>query len=269
MARIPNGTGPFVQGKATFNANNNGEGVTPGTVVINEFMADNDSIPDPAGETDDWVELYNLTNQTLTLDGMYLSDNVSQPTKWQFPVSTTIAPLGYLIVWADDGAGQTGLHASWKLSASGEQICLSNPDLTVVDSVTFGMQATNHSLSRVPNGTGPFVQAQVTFNAPNSLISNVGEETTDAIPTEYALEQNYPNPFNPTTTIHFQLPVKSHVTLKVYNVLGKEVASLVDGTEESGYKSVLFDASQLASGIYFYRLQAGNFVATKKLVLMR
>jgi hypothetical protein len=85
----------------------------------------------------------------------------------------------------------------------------------------------------------------------------------------FSLNQNYPNPFNPITTISYQLPRQSHVTLKVFDVLGREVATLVNRIEQPGYKSVGFNASDLASGVYYYRLQAGNFVETKKFVLIR
>ncbi len=78
------------------------------------------------------------------------------------------------------------------------------------------------------------------------------------LPSAYRLDLNYPNPFNPTTTIGYQLPIQSHVTLKVFDVLGREVVTLVNGMEEPGSKSVTFDASRLSSGVYFYRLQAGN-----------
>jgi hypothetical protein len=83
------------------------------------------------------------------------------------------------------------------------------------------------------------------------------------------LKQNYPNPFNPSTLISYYLPNQSHVTLKVHDVLGREVATLVDGMEEPGLKTVTFDASKLSNGVYYYRLQAGNYVETKKLVLLR
>ena len=90
-----------------------------------------------------------------------------------------------------------------------------------------------------------------------------------AIPTEYALEQNYPNPFNPATTIRYALPAASHVRLTVYNLLGQEIVSLVDGPEEAGYKTVTFDASVYPSGIYIYRLTAGAFSEARKMLIMR
>jgi hypothetical protein len=89
------------------------------------------------------------------------------------------------------------------------------------------------------------------------------------LPEEFSLEQNYPNPFNPVTTINYQLPTESHVMLKVFDVLGHEVAMLVNGVEEPGYKSVIFNANNLASGVYYYRLKAGNYLETKKVLLLR
>jgi 5-hydroxyisourate hydrolase-like protein (transthyretin family) len=88
-------------------------------------------------------------------------------------------------------------------------------------------------------------------------------------PTEFKLEQNYPNPFNPTTTIQYQLPQDSKVILKVYDILGSEVAALVNEEQEAGYKEVKFDAINFASGIYVYRLQAGDYISSKKMMLLR
>jgi hypothetical protein len=102
----------------------------------------------------------------------------------------------------------------------------------------------------------------------SEMIADV-KPTSHDLPTQYALNQNYPNPFNPNTTINYHLPTQSNVTLKVYDVLGREVATLVNGVEEPGYKLVTLDASRLSSGVYYYRLQAGNYVETKKLVLLK
>jgi ligand-binding sensor domain-containing protein len=90
-----------------------------------------------------------------------------------------------------------------------------------------------------------------------------------AQPSTYLLEQNFPNPFNPSTTLRYALPLRSHVSLSVFNTLGQEVAALVQGEEEAGYHEMKFDASNLSSGVYFCRLQAGDFVQTRKLLLLR
>ncbi|MBU1113936.1 MAG: T9SS type A sorting domain-containing protein, partial [Bacteroidetes bacterium] len=91
----------------------------------------------------------------------------------------------------------------------------------------------------------------------------------NTLPTEYKLSQNYPNPFNPSTTISFALPKTGFVTLKVYNAIGEEVAELVNREMNAGIQSINFDATNFSSGIYFYRISAGNFIETKKMVLMK
>jgi hypothetical protein len=107
--------------------------------------------------------------------------------------------------------------------------------------------------------------------------TDVGESV---VPKFFALHQNYPNPFNPTTEIRYQIAEVSHVALRVLDVLGREVATLVDEVQGSGgaerhgakgaqLKSVTFDASNLSSGVYYYRLTAGAFSATRKLLLMK
>jgi hypothetical protein len=88
-------------------------------------------------------------------------------------------------------------------------------------------------------------------------------------PSVFSLSQNYPNPFNPSTTISYQLPVNSFLTLKVYDVLGNEVATLVNEEKQVGEYEIEFSGSSLTSGIYFYQLKAGRFIETKKMVLMK
>ena len=98
--------------------------------------------------------------------------------------------------------------------------------------------------------------------------STVANETEEA-PLDFKLEQNYPNPFNPSTVISYQLPVNSLVNLKVYDLLGREIATLVDGQMSAGNHSVNFNGSQLSSGMYMYRLQVGNHVQTRKMLLVK
>ena len=110
------------------------------------------------------------------------------------------------------------------------------------------------------------------MNAMGSNIKKQGDGYNTAIldaPTTYSLAQNYPNPFNPTTRINFQLPEKNFVSLKIYDVRGNLVKSLISREMEAGYHNVYWDASGVATGIYFYRFVSGSFVLSKKMILMK
>jgi hypothetical protein len=106
-----------------------------------------------------------------------------------------------------------------------------------------------------------------------SPIEPVSVENEQNQPTEFILEQNYPNPFNPNTVISYQLPVSSEVTLKVFDVLGNEIATLVDEYKPAGTYEAEFNTSSInyfpSSGVYFYQLRAGEYTAVKKMVLLK
>ncbi|MBC8043115.1 MAG: T9SS type A sorting domain-containing protein [Rhizobacter sp.] len=129
-----------------------------------------------------------------------------------------------------------------------------------------GLGAVNVSLA--PYGTAIYTvsKTQDAVVIPNPLAA---DETASPAPKQFELSQNYPNPFNPATTIRYQLPSAGDVKLKVYDVLGREVASLVNERQKAGSYAVSFNASKLSSGVYFYRLTTGNFVQTKKMLLIK
>ena len=113
------------------------------------------------------------------------------------------------------------------------------------------------------NATGPWKL----YGSYTDILVDVGREL--AIACSFRLYQNYPNPFNPSTTITYALPNRAHVSLTVFNILGQQVATLVNGEEQAGYHEVKFNGSGFASGVYFYRLQAGSFTQTRKVLLLR
>jgi hypothetical protein len=143
------------------------------SVVINELMANNENIiADPQGDFDDWIELRNVTDQEVDLTGRYLTDDPTNPRKWQFPERTTMSANGYLLVWADeDGSDTLGLHANFKFEKSGEEVLLIDSDgnlNAVLDSVTFGPQETDRSFGRSPGNLAVFVTMQPTPGKANS-----------------------------------------------------------------------------------------------------
>jgi hypothetical protein len=121
--------------------------------------------------------------------------------------------------------------------------------------------------ANLSSGSYTYRLKQIDFNGTFSYSSEVNVDIN--APIQFELAQNYPNPFNPSTTIKFSLPQNSFVTLKVYNALGQEVSTLVNGFTESGTHSINFDASNLNSGIYFYKLDAGKYSDVRKMTLIK
>jgi hypothetical protein len=171
-------------------------GLADSPVAINEIQASNAStMADQDGEYDDWIELYNLTDQTVDLSGWHLSDNPDNLGKWTFPEGTFLGAEAYLIIWADEDGSQAGLHANFKLSAGGEELFLTDPGFTSGQQVVFENQQTDLGYARVPNGTGDFVIQAPTFQAHNTEPTAVTQTAT--LPGSWSVRPN------PTSSLLF------------------------------------------------------------------
>ncbi|MEM7369391.1 MAG: CotH kinase family protein [Bacteroidota bacterium] len=234
-------------------------------VAINEFMADNEnSVADQAGEYDDWIELYNNGTDTVDLSGYYLSDKESNPTKWQFPEHTKIAPDGYLIVWADEDEDQASpqeIHANFKLSSGGEAVLLVNSEEEIIDQIGFGEQQADISFARIPNGIGNFQSRTPTFHANND------NSATNISAVEELGILIYPNPAQDFIRVEIEKSVEQQqFTLMILNAAGQEVI----------YKKTLrsdaqIDVADLSNGLYIVMLQdlEGSFLYHQKLMIMK
>lgn len=241
------------------------------SIVINEFLADNEAgIQDESNAFEDWIELYNPTENPITLTNFFLTDDFSTPDKWALP-DTSIPAGDYLLIWADNDDEEGILHTNFALNKAGEQLGLyyfDNQTMRVIDTLSFGLQLNDVSFGRAFDGSDEFVY----FDAPtpgfaNGIINPIEEENSS--PHGIQLFQNYPNPFNPETTISFQLANISHVLLEVFSMEGRLIQTLTNARYLSGTHSIRFNASSLSSGVYFYRLQTENQSLTKRLVLIK
>ncbi len=230
-------------------------------IVINEFSALSDStagVADFDGEYNDWIELYNNSNQTVDLTYYYLSDAENNPIKWSFPIGTTIDPGEYSIVWADGQEQQTGLHCNFFLKSEGESLKLSHLDGTVIDSVTFPLQLLNMTYARVPNATGNFTYKVETFGGNNGTTGIEQIETNN-----YRV---YPNPTHHLLNIELNdFTNRTEVEISIYSVSGQLVMQDYF-TSQNGKKTL--DISKLSSGIYTLQLhKAGGLDFHKKIIV--
>ncbi len=242
-----------------------------GSIVINEFLARNvSSNSDDNGEYDDWLELYNPSDAEINLAGMYLSDSRDNLTRWQFSQETVLNPGEFILVWCDGDTAQTGLHTNFKLDGDGESIFFTAADgISIIDSISFGEQENNISQGRYPDGSVNWQKM-----APTPGYGNAGTNIeNDILPESFTLSV-YPNPFNPSTVISYQLSVISKIDISVFDLLGRKIKTLIKSSQPAGRHEINWygknDMAQAVStGVYLLRFKSGNFVQTKKLVLLK
>jgi hypothetical protein len=185
------------------------------SVAVNEIMASNATTQtDQNGQFEDWIELFNKTSAPVDLSGFFLSDDAANRGKYKFPQGTTIPANGYLIVWADEDGSQAGLHANFKLSASGEAIIFSDKDTAEIENIIFYAQETDKGYARRPNGTGSFVIQNPTFNRSNDLVPTADILSSNAV-------RLFPNPTTEGVTIEVDSDKNQRV--QVVNMLGQVV----------------------------------------------
>ncbi len=211
-----------------------------GQIVINEFLAINQAdTVDESNQHEDWIELYNLSNVPLNMDGLFLSDDYNNAQKFAFPSGTIINATDYLMIWADEdisASTPSNLHCNFKLSGSGERIILSNINGDVLDSISFEAATSDISTGRCPNGTGTFIALEnTTYKAANCP---VGIESI-RLPDFTAA----PNPCTDFVIIK-PADTKSH-TLTLSTLHGQKLFI----QNFSGEKSI--STAELKSGIYF------------------
>ncbi len=263
----------FVEGRNSFLQGFLPPQYEPQELYINELMAANlTSIPDEFGEYDDWIELYNSGQDTVFLDGYYLTDEPADPYEWAFP-DTFIAPYGFLLVWADDDTLQGPLHASFKLSRNGEIVALHRMEAAVqaIDVVIFGPQGDDYSWSRRKDGECPFdLTDQPTPGESNDLSSSSPQGSVELVPSLRV----WPNPVSGAVRVELILPGGGPVVARVYDVRGRRVREVHKGPLPPGKQTWIWDGRDddgrtVPQGMYWIRTWTSSGPLFHKVVRIR
>ena len=247
-------------------------------MVINEILASNNlCCTDENGDNDNYIEIYNYGTDTLDLAGYLITDDIRNSDGfYQIPGgggSTIIGPGGFLLLWADEESGQGVLHLDIELSNSGEQIGVYAQDsTTLVDLVIYPAQDNDVSYGCYSDGLDSWHYMEPTPNMSNTSALSIDHDQYS--PEQFTLHQNYPNLFNSITTFHYGLQDDAIVKITIYDILGQVIRTMVDQRQNAGYKSVQWNGtnntgSYVATGIYLYKIQAGDLNQTRKMVLLK
>lgn len=242
-------------------------------LVLNEFMAQNTrTITDPAdGDWEDWVEIFNTADTAVALNGMFLTDNLASPQKWQFP-DTTIAAKSFLLVWTDNEATQGPLHTNFALGRTGEQLGLFAP-LALgnfpIDTLSFTAQKSDTSYGRTPDGGSTWRF----FSTPTPGSSNTGTSVQSrneqqALPEAFRLEKVWPNPAKNFANVRLQIGQAGEYEIALFDVLGRKVRSELHRLAPSSEYDLAMPLAGLPRGVYFVRVQATGVRRHAKLLVI-
>lgn len=236
IARTVDGNGPFEVTSPTYNSSN---GNNPAGVVINEWMAWNASEEmDEYGEYNDWIELYNNSNQAINLNGYFLSNKANEATKYQFP-SINIGAQQYLVLWADQDSLQGDLHLPFKLDSERDDIVLARPDTSTIDYFFHHNVDSNTTQARIPNGIGNIVVGSSTIQAANQEWISVKEF-------EYHQVSIIPNPSTGVFELKRESTIKEN--LQLYSASGILIKEVVLNNRREQ-----INIEHLPPGTYFIR----------------
>jgi hypothetical protein len=236
-------------------------------LYINEFMAQNsETIADENGEFDDWIEIYNPNNFEIDLAGLFITDDLSNKTKYEIPFGsddTKIPANGFKLIWADNQTAQGVLHTNFALSVNGEAVGLYASDgETVIDEITFGPQQTDVSYGRQRDGETPWVL----FNNPTPGASN--NPTSIQIIEENNNLVIYPNPSKTSAFMFWKGETLKNVKIAVYDINGSLVA---ENVIQNIYQntSIELPIQNLNNGVYFLNIQNQGVLINKRFVVNR
>ena len=256
-------------------------------IVINEINYNSSSVYD----TEDWVEIYNKLDNVIDLSNWKLKDGIDTNI-YIIPPSTYLRADDYLVICRDtlDFKSVQGNtvniigNFNFGLNNSGDLIRLYNKFDILIDSVRYDNNfpwpieadggGSTLELTNPANDNSVYYNwsASLSLGSPGDtnakLVLDVNNPNEKSL-NNFNISQNYPNPFNPSTVINFSIPRKSNVSLKIYDVLGNEVAELVNAVKSEGEHSVLFDGINLPSGVYFYRITTESSNIVKKMILIK
>lgn len=220
---------------------------TKDSLVINELLAQNDSWnKDEYNDREDWIELYNNAHKTIDLSSLYLSNNVSQLTKWRIPNGTLIAPGGYTTIWADDDSLELLLHTNFNLNKDSGVLILSN-GIDIIDSVHFSQQKSDTTWARYPNGTGNF-----TYLIPTYGYQNNNWPLQVSHPTQTNQFLVYPNPAHQNIWVSSSEKQLS-TNLQVYDMLGHLIVV------KNFHAQTNLDTSSWPDGMYTFVLRNQSY----------
>lgn len=213
-------------------------------LFVNEICAANTTVPDPSGEYDDWMEIYNSADTAISLKGLFLSDDPATPKKWKFTQDTAvITPHSRMVLWCDEQRSQPGYHTNFKFSQSGEFISLyDSVTSAIVDSFTFGQQISGLSYGRIPDGGTNITFLQPTPGRSNIIAVTQVEERATATGTTL-----FPNPATNIINIKLNGVQLTSRSVVMYSVTGKEVLRTEIQAEST---SLQIPVTQLAAGVY-------------------